>query len=305
MSHQPVLYQEVLKWLEPHSGGCYVDATVGAGGHAYGILEASSPDGKLLGLDVDPQALELASKKLANFSGRFWLVCSSYIHLKEEINALNWRAVDGIILDLGLSSMQLDTAERGFSFRFSAPLDMRFDPAAKMTAADVVNSYTEQELARVIREYGEEPRARQIARVIVANRPINTTTELAEIIMSVIKRTKKGIHPATRVFQALRIEVNQELENVKNVLPQALDSLKIGSRLAVISFHSLEDRIVKQYFKRESKDCICPPEQPVCTCGHKARVRILTRHPIVPLQAEINENPRARSAKLRVVERIA
>ncbi len=285
-------------------GGLYVDGTVGAGGHAYSILQQSNPDGQLLGLDLDPQALGLAAEKLAEYGDRVHLVQGSYATLLEQLKALKWACVDGILLDLGLSSMQLDTPERGFSFQSDAPLDMRFDPQGKTTAADLVNKLDEAELARLLYEYGEERNARQVARAIVQARPLSTTTQLAKVVSRATRGGKSGIHPATRTFQALRIAVNGELENLEEVLPQTLQALKPGGRLAVISFHSLEDRIVKQFMRRESRDCICPPRQPICTCGHKASLRELFSKPVRPQEDEIQGNPRSRSARLRAAERI-
>jgi 16S rRNA (cytosine1402-N4)-methyltransferase len=212
--------------------------------------------------------------------------------------------VDGIIIDLGVSSMQLDQPERGFSFLTDAPLDMRFDPGNPITAADLVNQLSTNELADLLYRYGEERQARRIARHIVQARPIKTTGELSRIIAGAVRGERQGIHPATRSFQALRIEVNQELAGLENVLPQAVNALNAGGRLAVISFHSLEDRIVKQYFRRESRDCICPPRQPICTCGHRASIKEINRKPVEPRQEEILQNPRSRSAKLRVVEKL-
>ena len=283
-----------------------MDGTVGAGGHAWGILQASQPDGRLLGLDLDPQALELARQRLAEFGERVSLVQASYATLSEQISRTGWEGANGILLDLGLSSMQLDTAARGFSFAVDAPLDMRFSPQNPVSAADLVNKLPERDLANLIFRYGEERRSRQIARAIVQSRPINTTRQLAEIVLraSGPERRKSHLHPATRTFQALRIEVNQELENLQSVLPQSVSALLPGGRLAVIAFHSLEDRIVKQYFQRESRDCICPPSQPVCTCGHQAVLKILTRSPIRPTEEEAALNPRARSAVLRIAEKL-
>jgi len=281
-----------------------VDGTVGAGGHAWGILQASNPNGQLLGLDLDPQALELAREKLAEFGERAHLVRASYAALLQQLKALKWRQVDGILLDLGLSSMQLDTPDRGFSFQTEAPLDMRFDPDGKTSAADLVNQLDEIELANLVFRYGEEHRSRQVARAIVNARPISTTTQLATVVAKVTSGGKSGIHPATRTFQALRIAVNGELEALEEVLPQTIEALKPGGRLAIISFHSLEDRMVKQFMRRESKDCICPPRQPACTCGHKATLREITRKPIRPQEEEIRNNARSRSARLRVAERI-
>ncbi|HEX2981712.1 MAG TPA: 16S rRNA (cytosine(1402)-N(4))-methyltransferase RsmH, partial [Anaerolineaceae bacterium] len=279
--------------------------TLGAGGHAWGILQASSPEGRLLGLDLDPVALELARKRLAEFGERATLKQASYITLREQLAELGWPSVQGIVLDLGVSSMQIDTAERGFSFQAEGPLDMRFSPENPVTAADLVNRLPEAELAQIIWEYGEERMSRRIARAIVQARPIETTRQLAETIARAARGERGGrIHPATRTFQALRIAVNQELKVIEGVLPQAVDALDPGGRLAVISFHSLEDRIVKQFFRRESRDCICPPEQPICTCGHKASITEVTRHPIEAAEPEIAQNPRARSARLRVAEKL-
>ena len=302
--HRPVLYNEILNVLQPRREGYYVDGTLGAGGHAKGILEASSPDGKLLGLDVDPQALALARKRLFIFGERAIIRKASYVTLGEQLRAMGWTMVQGILLDLGASSMQFDTATRGFSFRENAPLDMRFDPDNPVKAADLVNSLSEQELADILFQYGEERRAYQVARAIIRSRPISTTGELASIVVKVTGIGKHGVHPATRTFQALRIAVNHELEALEQVLPQAVEALSPGGRMAVISFHSLEDRIVKQFIRRESQDCVCPPRQPVCTCGHKASLLEVTRHPIQPGEDEIQGNPRARSAKLRVAERL-
>ena len=306
--HRPVLYHEIIHAIGPRRGGLYVDGTLGAGGHAWGILDASQPDGRLLGLDVDPQALQLAQEKLAPFGERATLVQACYTTLPEQLERLGWAAVDGIVLDLGLSSMQLDTPERGFSFRAEAALDMRFDPGNRRSAAQLVNELAEGELADVLFKYGEERNARQVARAIVRARPLTTTRQLAEVVA---RATSGGaIHPATRTFQALRIAVNQELEKLETVLPLAVSALARpaegcpAGRLAVIAFHSLEDRLVKQYFRREGRDCLCPPRQPICTCGHKAILREITRQPIRPQEEEIKDNPRARSARLRIVERL-
>ena len=301
--HEPVLYHEIIHALQPKNAGQYVDGTLGAGGHARGILEASAPDGLLLGLDVDPQALALARENLAPYGERAHLIHSSYDLLDDVLQEIGWNAVDGILVDLGLSSMQLDTPERGFSFQQDAPLDMRFDPASPTSAADLVNTLSQDDLADLIYRYGEERASRRIAQAIVKARPLQTTRQLAAVIEAIMPR-KGHIHPATQTFQALRIAVNEELDRVKNVLPQAVAALKSGGRLAVISFHSLEDRIVKEYFRRESKDCLCPPKQPVCTCRHKATLKEISRKPIIPGEAEITANPRARSAKLRIVEKL-
>ncbi len=309
--HLPVLYKTIITALEPKSLRRYVDGTLGAGGHAAGILEASAPKGELLGLDLDPQALAIARERLAPFGKRAHIRQASYIAMKDEAAGLGWQAVDGILLDFGVSSMQLDKPERGFSFLNDGPLDMRFSPNTALSAADLVNTFSEEDLADIIFRYGEERFSRRIARSIIGNRPINTTRQLAELILKSIGK-KERIHPATRTFQALRIAVNEELEAVETVLPLAVSLLrnpdpasgKAGGRLAVISFHSLEDRIVKEYFRRESRDCICPPQQPVCTCGHKAIIKEITRKPIQADEEEIKTNSRSRSAKLRIVEKI-
>ena len=302
--HQPVLYKEIIHALQPHDGGRYVDGTLGAGGHARGILEASAPDGQLLGLDVDPQALALARKTLAPYEQRTHLVQASYVSLSSQLDQLGWKAVDGILLDLGVSSMQFDTPERGFSFMNDAPLDMRFGPSMLQSAADMVNEYSESELADLIYRYGEERDSRKIARAIVRARPLHTTRELAAVIEAVSPRRGDRIHPATRTFQALRIAVNDELASVEAVLPQALAELRSGGRLAVISFHSLEDRIVKDFFREQSKDLVNPPYEQIYPEERKATLKEVNRKPITPSDEEIKSNPRARSAKLRIVEKI-
>ncbi|MBT3336884.1 MAG: 16S rRNA (cytosine(1402)-N(4))-methyltransferase RsmH [Anaerolineae bacterium] len=303
-AHQPVLYHEILQALQPKDKGCYVDCTLGAGGHALGILNACAPEGKLLGLDVDPQALALARETLAPHEQRSTLLQRSYITLEETLKEIDWALVNGIVLDLGASSMQFDTAERGFSFREDAPLDMRFDPTRAESAADIVNTYSEAELAEIIFRYGEERASRRIAKAIIRMRPICSTVQLASVIEKVIPRKGMRVHPATRTFQALRIAVNDEMGAIESVLPQAARTLAPGGRLAIISFHSLEDRLVKQYFRQESRDCLCPPRQPICTCGHKATLKEIVRKPIRPGDEEMQENPRARSARLRVAEKL-
>lgn len=302
--HTPVLYQRVLSALIVSAGARYIDGTVGAGGHAAGILEASAPDGQLLGLDRDPAALNLAKHRLATFGARVHLQHGSYASMVAHADSLGWDKVEGVLLDLGISSMQVDDAKRGFSFRLEGPLDMRFDPTQPLTAADLVNDLPEGKLAEIIARYGEEPRARRVARAIVDARPLETTRELADVVAQAAGRTRTSIHPATRTFQALRIAVNDELEALEVGLSQAVDMLAPGGRLVVIAFHSLEDRRVKQFFKRESRDCICPPHQPVCTCAHSARLRLHERRPIRADEAEVRANPRARSARLRVAERL-
>jgi len=303
LPHRSVLYQPIIHALRPCSPGYYVDGTLGAGGHAWGILQASAPEGRLLGLDLDPHALEIARQRLSSFAERVVIRQASYTTLKAQLKELGWPAVQGIILDLGVSSMQLDQAERGFSFQQEGPLDMRFSPEQKTTAADLVNRLPEAQLADIIWRYGEEQLSRRIAKAILLARPLQTTLQLAEVIRKAVGGRGR-LHPATLTFQALRIAVNTELQSIEMVLPQAMEVLTSGGRLAIISFHSLEDRLVKQTFRRESRDCICPPEQPVCTCGHKASIVEINRHPITAGEAEIQENPRARSARLRVAEKL-
>ena len=302
-SHQPVLYQEIIHALNPFSGGRFVDGTLGAGGHASGILEASGPEGELLGLDVDPQAINLASRNLQEFGSRVRIMLSSYTALLSCLSEIGWEKIDGMVLDLGASSMQFDNPDSGFSFQSDGELDMRFDPSNSRTAHVVVNEYSESDLADILYRFGEEPKSKSIAHAIVQARPINGTVQLASVISSVYSSRGK-IHPATKSFQAIRIEVNSELDAIESVLPQATAALIKGGRLAVISFHSLEDRIIKSYFRLESKDCICPPKQPVCTCGHKATLREINRKPIMASDEEIQRNPRSRSAKLRIVEKL-
>jgi 16S rRNA (cytosine1402-N4)-methyltransferase len=303
MAHKPVLYQEIIHVLQPRSGGRYVDGTLGAGGHARGILEACAPDGQLLGLDVDPHALALARETLAPHEGRIHLVQASHTTLSQQLASLGWDAVDGILLDLGASSMQFDDPARGFSFMQDGPLDMRFGINATMSAEEIINTFEQKELADIIFRYGEDRDARKIAKAIVTNRPLHTTGQLVAVIERASPRRGDKIHPATRTFQALRIAVNDELAAVEKTLPQAVASLKVGGRCAVISFHSLEDRIVKEYFREQSKDLVNPPYERMYEVERKAVVKLITKKPILPTEEEIRENPRARSAKLRVVEK--
>jgi 16S rRNA (cytosine1402-N4)-methyltransferase len=301
------LLNAVLDGLQVRAcpAGYFVDGTLGAGGHSAAILSAA-PQSHLLGLDRDPDALALAQERLAQFGTRATLHHASYEQIEKIVPGWLGYApgADGILLDLGLSSMQMDNAARGFAFMHDGPLDMRFDPSSGgINAADIVNTWDDDEIADVLFRYGEERNSRRLARAIVAARPITTTRQLAEIIAAAQRGPREKIHPATRTFQALRIAVNDELGAVERVLPRAIDLLRPGGRLAVISFHSLEDRIVKQTFKEEATDCICPPRQPVCTCGHVARVDLVTRKPTTPTDDEIAHNPRSRSAKLRIVAR--
>lgn len=300
---------EVLTALHPHAGGRYLDGTLGGAGHTRLLLDASAPDGQVLAIDADPLALERARTLLgeAIAEGRLLLRHGNFAQMGNLATAADFAPVDGILLDLGLSSDQLADRERGFSFSHDAPLDMRFDSNQGVSAADLVNTLPEDELADVIWRYGEERRSRAIARRIGEARrrqPITRTGELARLVAGVVHGRPGGIHPATRTFQALRIAVNDELANLEAALPAAIELLRPGGRLAVISFHSLEDRIVKQTFQREERGCICPPEIPQCVCGHTPRLRIVTRHPLTASEAEIAVNPRARSARLRVAEKV-
>jgi len=302
LSHIPVLLQPILEYLTPAQR--VIDGTLGAGGHTRALLDADVSE--VLSLDVDPMALEIARANLQAYAERVHIVHASYWDMVAQAHLLGWERVDGILLDIGVSSMQLDRPERGFAFMQDGPLDMRFNPSGGgVSAADLVNDADETELANLFYKYGEEPQGRKLAHGIVAARPYSTTLQLASTIERITPRRKGDkIHPATRVFQALRIAVNDELVGLERVLPQAIDLLRPGGRLAVISFHSLEDRIVKQAFKLASTGCICPPNVPVCVCGHKASVQLLTRKPIIADESEIAQNPRSRSAKLRVVEKL-
>lgn len=334
--HVPVMLEEVLHYLHPQPGGHYIDGTSGGGGHTQAILERCAPDGKVLGIDTDTRALERVRERfpVEVNSGRLVLVHGNFADLARIVGEAGFTSVRGVLLDLGFSSDQMDSAQRGFSFSADGPLDMRLDQSQEETAADIVNNASEQELADIFWRYGEETRSRQVARRIVRERAkgaITSTKQLAQLAAAGVPYktgASRAIHPATKVFQALRIAVNHELEQLETVLPQIVDVLKAGStndrgdientvtmsnmqeqkesslggRMVIISFHSLEDRIVKEFIKREATDCICPPYIPVCVCGHKARLRILTRKPVTPTPQEVITNPRARSAKLRAAQ---
>jgi 16S rRNA (cytosine1402-N4)-methyltransferase len=302
--HTPVLLQTTVELLNVRPGGRFVDATLGTGGHAEAIMRLCSPGGSLLGIDADPKALEVAQRRLSPHGQRVTLVNDNFRHLEAICRAHDFYPVDGILLDLGISSLQLDDRVRGFSFRFDAPLDMRFGTDQPTTAADILNSFDEKDLVAILREYGEERHSRLIARRIVATRPIRTTMQLVNAIEHLPGMTSGRIHPATRTFQALRIAVNREIDNLKEALSQTVRVLAKGGRLAVISYHSLEDRSVKQFMQMESRTCLCPPEVPLCTCGHIPTLRLVNRKPITPSGEERRENPRSRSAKLRVAERL-
>jgi 16S rRNA (cytosine1402-N4)-methyltransferase len=305
VTHDPVMLREVLAALDVRPGGRYVDCTVDGGGHAEAILEAAEPGGSLLGIDADPQAIAMSQERLTRFGDGVAIVQGNFRDLDKLCRERGFAPVNGILFDLGLSSHQLASA-RGFSFRVEAPLDMRFGPEEEPTASYWVNEATEEELADIIWRFGEERQSRRIARAIVNGRPLGTTTELAKAVEQAVgRRSGSQIHPATKTFQALRIAVNQELASLAEALPWAHGLLGFGSRLVVISYHSLEDRIVKQFIARESRDCVCPPSQPVCTCDHKATLRPVTRGAVTPSREEIAANPRSRSAKLRAAERLA
>jgi 16S rRNA (cytosine1402-N4)-methyltransferase len=304
--HEPVMLREVLAGLAVRPGGRYVDCTLDGGGHAEAIMDAASPGGELLGIDEDVDVMSMARDRLARFGSAVAYVQGNFRDVDHLCRERGFAPVNGILFDLGLSSHQLASETRGFSFRVESPLDMRFGPDVDMTASDWVNDTEETELADLIWRYGEERQSRRIAHAIVQGRPLRTTTDLAKAVEQAVgRRPGSQIHPATKTFQALRIAVNQELASLAEALPWAHGLLGFGSRLVVISYHSLEDRIVKQFIQRESRDCICPPEQPVCTCDHKATLRPISRGAVLPSQEEIANNPRSRSAKLRVAERLA
>ncbi|HET7703282.1 MAG TPA: 16S rRNA (cytosine(1402)-N(4))-methyltransferase RsmH [Candidatus Limnocylindrales bacterium] len=310
--HLPVLVEEVMSMLAPAPGSLQIDATVGGGGHTERILEATDPDGRLLGLDADGAAIARVDRRLRpRFGDRLVLRRANFRELRDVAPAAGFGAVDGMLFDLGLSSFQLADAERGFGFRTGGPLDMRFDASRGVPAAELLATLDRTELSALFRRYGEEPQANRIANAIVAARavaPVSTAEELAALIERVAPgnpRTRRRIHPATRVFQALRIAVNAELDALQDALSAAIDLLRPGGRLVVLSYHSLEDRIVKRFFAEERRGCVCPPEVPVCVCGRNPRLRLVTRPSLTPSADEIAANPRARSARLRAAERLA
>jgi 16S rRNA (cytosine1402-N4)-methyltransferase len=302
--HVPALLDEVIAGLQPQRGGDFVDCTVGLGGHAAAILEKISPLGRLLGIDADPEAIKISQDKLSDYGEAVTLVNDNFVNLEAICRRYHFHPVDGILFDLGVSSLQLDTAERGFSFHLDAPPDMRFDPGQGLTASDIANSFSEQELAKLIERYGEERHSRRIAQHIVQNRPIATTVELARLVEQVLGGKRAKIHPATRTFMALRIAVNSELQNLELALKQTPNLLRPGGRLTVISYHSLEDRIVKQFMRYAASSCLCPPGTVICRCGHVPTLKLISRKVIKPTSLEIESNPRSRSAKLRIAERL-
>lgn len=309
VSHRPVLLEEVVERMAPKPGRLFVDATLGAGGHAEALLEALGPQGRLIGIDRDPAALLLAGRRLARFGERFAPIHGNHFELQSLLRAAGVFAVDGILLDLGVSSMQLDEPQRGFSFRADGPLDMRMDPGAGVPAAEWLAGVEERELRRILRDYGEERRAAAIARAVVeerTRRPITRTLQLARLVQHVLGpgAARYRIHPATRTFQALRIAVNGEIEGLERCVENAVAMLRRSGRLAVIAYHSLEDRPIKHALRGLAQRCVCPPRLPVCGCGRENLLRLVTTKPVRPRESEVEGNPRARSAKLRVAERL-
>ena len=309
-NHYSVLLNETIENLNIKPDGIYVDGTLGGGGHAYQVASRLSEKGRLIGIDQDADAIAAAGERLKEFGDKITIIRSNYANMKEELHRIGVEKVDGIVLDLGVSSFQLDTPERGFTYRDeNAPLDMRMDDRQSLTAKDIVNGYSEMDLYRIIRDYGEDKFAKNIAKHIVqerAKKPIETTGELTEIIRASIpmKVQVTGGHPAKRTFQAIRIELNKELEVLQNNLDDMIDLLNPGGRICIITFHSLEDRIVKTNFKRNENPCTCPSNFPVCVCGKKSKGKVITRKPILPSEEELEENTRSKSAKLRVFERV-
>lgn len=306
-AHLSVMTAEVMQFLRPEPHRRYVDGTLGGGGHAEQILIQSSPDGQVLGLDWDDEAIGAAQARLSRFGDRLIVQRASFTAAKKGLSELGWQSVDGVVLDLGVSSHQLESNERGFSFRAQGRLDMRMDRRQPLDAYQIVNTSSAAELERIFREYGEEPQARRIAAAIVAGRArrtIETTEELAQIVVRAKATRRRDHHPATQTFQALRIAVNQELKELQRFLEDGYDLLTGSGRMVIISFQSLEDRLVKNAFRKWDRECVCPPRTPRCNCGWSRKVKLLTKRPILPSASEIKANPRARSAKLRAVERI-
>ena len=295
---------EVVENLEVPPGGRYIDCTLGEGGHTKSLLEASNPGGEVLGIDADHEAIEVSKNRLEEYGERFIYDNSNFKNIKKIAMKSKFVPCHGILFDLGVSSLQLDKESRGFSFRRKAPLDMRFSINQTLTAQDVLNTFSESEISDILYQYGEERQSRKIAKLIIENRPLSNADELSDLIKKNIRQTNYKINPSTKTFQALRIYINEELNSLSQALEQSLEILGVGGRMAVISYHSLEDRIVKNFFKKESKYCICPPNIPECDCEHFPKLKIVTKKPVSPSQSEIDANKRSRSAKLRVVERI-
>lgn len=308
-NHKSVLLKETIDNLNVRPGGIYVDGTLGGGGHSFEILKRLGGNGKLIGIDRDSDAINAAAERLKEFGSAATIVRDNYSNMADVVKSLGINGVDGIVLDLGVSSYQLDTVSRGFTYKVDAPLDMRMDDRQKLTAQDIVNDYSENEIYRIIRDYGEDKFAKNIAKHIVnarKNERITTTGQLSDIIKAAIPARVRmaGGHPAKKTFQAIRIELNSELDVLTKSIDTMIDLLNDKGRICIITFHSLEDRIVKNGFKRNENPCTCPPDFPVCVCGKKAKGKIITRKPIVPSEQELNQNKRAKSSKLRVFERI-
>ena len=306
--HKSVLLEETMESLKIKEDGTYLDGTLGGGGHAYEVCKRLGDKGRLIGIDQDADAIQAAGERLKEFGDKVTIIRNNYCNARTALEEIGVTKVDGIVLDLGVSSYQLDTVERGFTYKYDTPLDMRMDQRQSLTARDIVNEYSEQDLYRIIRDYGEEQFAKNIAKHIVAARakkPIETTYELNELIKAAIpaKIRATGGHPYKRTFQAIRIECNHELEVLKESLDDMIDMLNPGGRLCIITFHSLEDRIVKNCFRKMENPCTCPPEFPVCVCGKKSKGKVISRKPILPKEEELEENSRAKSAKLRVFEK--
>ncbi len=310
-THISVMADEVIEWIRPRPGGRYLDGTLGLGGHSLRMFQETGGDIEILATDKDTDAIDAASSRLASYGDHFFTAHGSFRDFEQPLQELGWKAFDGVLLDLGVSSMQIDQPDRGFSFVHDGPLDMRMDKdSGRPSARELINRFPVQKLKDIIREYGEEPMAGRIARAIERVResePIETTLQLAEIVSKAYPPKRRALarnHPATKTFQAIRIAVNRELDDLRYFLERIPDYLVPGGRIVVISFHSLEDRMVKQVFRTESKGCLCPRHQPVCVCGHTQRLRVLTKKPLVPSEHEMARNPRSRSAKLRVAERV-
>ena len=304
VSHTPVLFREAIEMLNIRRGGRYIDCTLGGGGHGLGVLEASGPGGRLLGLDADPEAVKTAGRRLEAYRERLVLAQVNFREILGQVKGTEFYPADGIVMDLGMSSIQLDASGRGFSFQRNEPLDMRFDPSQELKASDVVNRYSLDRLSKVLLQFGELPRSKKIASAIIHSRPFATTSELAELLRKMLGNHKRKTNPATQGFQAIRIAVNKELENLELGLIDAIKILGSGRRIVVISYHSLEDRIVKGVLRRAASDCVCPPRIPVCVCDHVREVRLITKKPVFPTPQEILGNPRSRSARMRVAEHV-
>jgi len=302
--HTPVLFRETIDMLNIRPGGRYIDCTLGGGGHGLGVLEASGPGGRLLGLDADPEAVLTAGRRLEAYRERLVLAQVNFSEIMEQVKGTEFYPADGIVMDLGMSSIQLDTSGRGFSFQRNEPLDMRFDPSQELKASDVVNRYTLDQLSNVLFQFGELPRSKKIASAIIHSRPFATTTELTVLLRKLLGNQRRKTNPATQAFQAIRIAVNKELENLESGLNDAIKILGSGRRIVVISYHSLEDRIVKGVFRKAASDCVCPPKMPVCVCNHVREVRLITKKPVFPTPLEVLGNPRSRSARMRVAEHV-